>query len=153
MEGKAVYRTFQFENDVRWKSGRRGLLSAPEHATVEIGSPPAFKGDPDVWCPEDLLIAGLNSCLMLTFLTMAHRQNLRVIAYESNARGIVERSGGKYRVTKVRVRPVVSFADSVDPAVVEQVVQQTAASCIITNSVSATVEFVPEFRYASSDAA
>ncbi len=153
MEEKAVYRTFQFENDVSWKSGRRGLLSAPKHATVEVGSPPAFKGDPDVWCPEDLLIAGLNTCLMLTFLTMAHRRNLRVIAYESHALGIVDHSGGKYRVTNVRVRPMVSLAESVDPAVVEQVVQQTVASCIITNSVSATVEFVPQVRSVSSDAA
>ncbi len=153
MEEKVVYRRFQFENKVSWGSGRRGLLSAPEHAKVEVGSPPAFKGAPDVWCPEDLLIGGLNTCLMLTFLTMAQRQNLRVLAYESNAQGTLEHSEGKYRVTKVRVRPVVSLAEAIDPAISEQLVQETVTSCIITNSITATVEFVPEFRSISSDAA
>ncbi len=153
VEGKVTYRRFEFENSVIWKSGRRGLLSAAEHATVEVGSPAAFKGDPDVWCPEDLLIAGLNTCLMLTFLTMAQRRNLRVIAYESNAVGTLEHSAGKYRVTKVTVRPMISLADDVDPAVGEQLAQETMAFCIITNSISATVEFVPQLRRASSDAA
>jgi hypothetical protein len=42
-----------------WKSGRQALLSAAEYSTLEVDSPPAFNGDLDVWCPEDLLIGGL----------------------------------------------------------------------------------------------
>jgi organic hydroperoxide reductase OsmC/OhrA len=146
VEQTKTYRTFQFENTVIWKSGRRALLSAAEHSTLEVGSPPAFKGDPDVWCPEDLLIGGLNTCLMLTFLTMAQRRDLRVVAYESNAQGTVEHSGGKFRVTRVKVQPVVSLEEGANPAVARKVVRDTLASCIITNSVSAAVEFMPEFR-------
>ena len=55
MEQQRAYRTFQFENVVVWKSEFRGILSASEHPTVEIGNPPVFKGTPDVWCPEDLI--------------------------------------------------------------------------------------------------
>ena len=73
MEQKKTYRTFQFENVVVWKSAFRGTLSASGHANVEVGNPPVFKGTPDVWCPEDLLIGALNACLMLTFLYQMQR--------------------------------------------------------------------------------
>jgi organic hydroperoxide reductase OsmC/OhrA len=146
VEEKKTYRTFQFENKTVWTSGRRGLLSAAEHATLEIGSPPAFKGDPDVWCPEDLLIGGLNTCLMLTFLTMAQRRNLRVVAYESQAQGVVEHAGGKYRVTNIKVEPLVSLGEPVNQEITREVVRDTLAACIITNSLSGSVEFVPQFR-------
>lgn len=148
MEEEKTYRTFQFENNVVWTSGRRGLLSAAEHATVEIGSPPASKGDPDVWCPEDLLIGGLNSCLMLTFITITQRRHLRVVAYESKAQGIVEHAAGKYRVTKVRVEPLVSLGEPVNQETTQEVVRDTLAACIITSSLSGSVEFVPQFRSA-----
>jgi organic hydroperoxide reductase OsmC/OhrA len=68
VEQKKIFRTFQFGNVVAWTSGFRGTPSAPEHPPIEIGNPPAFKGTPDVWCPEDLLMGALNACLMLTFL-------------------------------------------------------------------------------------
>lgn len=146
VEEKKTYRTLEFEGTVVWKSVRRGLLSAAEHPIVEVGSPPAFKGDPDVWCPEDLLIGGLNTCLMLTFLAIAQRHEMRVLRYESSAHGTLEHSEGKYRVTKVKVQPVVSVAEGANLAIAPEVVQETIASCIITNSISAAVEFTPEFR-------
>ena len=68
MKQKNTHRTFQFENVVAWESAFRGTLSASEHPNVEVGNPPVFKGTPDVWCPEDMLIGALNTCLMLTFL-------------------------------------------------------------------------------------
>ena len=80
MEQKKAYRTFQFGNVVAWKSEFRGILSASGHPNVEVGNPPAFKGTPDVWSPEDLLIGALNACLMLTFLYQMQRRHLEVVA-------------------------------------------------------------------------
>ena len=168
MEEKKTYRTFQFENTVSWTSGRRGSLSAAEHPRLEVGSPPAFKGAPDVWCPEDLLIGALNTCLMLTFLAVAQRRGVPVVAYKSSAQGTLERSEGpgfpansvltswgekKYRVTKVKVQPIVSLAEGANLAAAQEVAHETLASCIITNPLTATVEFVPEFRSGSAEAA
>jgi organic hydroperoxide reductase OsmC/OhrA len=143
---KTTYRTFQFENTIAWKSGRRGLLSASQHPDLEVGSPPAFKGDPDVWCPEDLLIGALNTCLMLTFLSVSHRRGLQVVAYESSAHGTLEHSEGKYCVTQVKVHPVVLLNAATDFALAQEAIQETLESCIITNSIRATVEMIPQFR-------
>ncbi len=153
MDVKKTYRTLHFGNTVAWKTGRRGLLSAPDHPALNVGSPPAFKGDPDVWCPEDLLIGGLNTCLMLTFLAIAQRRGLQVVGYEASAQGTLEEHEGKYRVTTVKVQPSVSIANEVEAKLRDEVVRETIASCIITNSISGTVEFTPEFRSVSQPAA
>jgi len=150
VENKTTYRTFQFENTIVWRSSRRGLLSALQHPDMEVGSPPAFKGDPDVWCPEDLLIGALNTCLMLTFLSVSHRRGLQVGAYESSAQGTLEHSDGKYRVTRVKVRPVVLLNTKVDFVAAREAMQETIESCIITNSIRATVELDPQFREATA---
>ena len=153
MDEKKTYRTLQFGNTINWQTGRRGTLSAPDHPTLSVGSPPAFRGDPDVWCPEELLIGGLNTCLMLTFLAIAQRSGLQVVGYEASAQGTLEHSNGKYRVTRVKVQPTVSVAEEPAPAVTDAVVRETTASCIITNSISGTVEFAPKFRSVSQPAA
>ena len=145
MEQKTTYRTFQFHNHVAWKSDRRGVMSASQHPSLEVGSPPEFKGTPDVWCPEDLLIGALNTCLMLTFLALARRKNLEVTAYESTAHGTVENSSGKFRVTRVVVQPRVTLKDEASAAAARTVAKETKEACMVTNSIVATVELVPEF--------
>ena len=145
MEPKTTYRTFQFHNTVTWKSDRRGVMSASQHPSLEVGSPAEFKGTPDVWCPEDLLIGALNTCLMLTFLALARRANLEVIAYESTAHGTVENSSGNFRVTHVVVQPRVTLKDKAFAALALNVIKETKDACMVTNSIVATVELVPEF--------
>lgn len=145
VEQKAMYRTFQFQNHVAWKSDRRGVMSALQHPSLEVGSPPEFKGTPDVWCPEDLLIGALNTCLMLTFLALARRKNVEVMAYESVAHGTVENSSGKFRVTHVVVQPRVTLKDEAAAATALTVAKETKEACMITNSIMATVDLVPEF--------
>jgi peroxiredoxin-like protein len=145
MAPKTTHRTFQFHNTVAWKSDRHGIMSASQHPSLEVGSPPEFKGTPDVWCPEDLLIGALNTCLMLTFLALARRENLEVMAYESTAHGTVDNSSGKFRVTRVIVQPRVTLKDEAAAAVGRNVIKETKEACMVTNSILATVDLVPEF--------
>lgn len=70
MEEKKTYRTLQF---VVWQKARRGVLFGPKHPTLQVGAPPAFRRDPIVRRPEELLIDGLNACHMLMFLAITQR--------------------------------------------------------------------------------
>lgn len=137
------YRAFHFENTVVWNSAFSGTLSTSGHAAVAIGNPPAFKGTPDVWCPEDLLIGALNACLMLTFLYQMQLRGLQVVAYESNAQGTLERKDGKYRVTEITVRPQTSVRSDEDLASAREAMKEAAELCMISNSIIATVRLEP----------
>ena len=145
MEQKKAYRSFQFENVVAWTSQFRGTLSASEHPNVEVGNPPVFKGTPDVWCPEDLLIGALNACLMLTFVYQMQRRKLEVVAYESSAQGTLEHHAGKHRVTRILVQPRISLKSGQDTEAAREAMKDTVDSCMISNSILATVKVDPHF--------
>jgi len=145
MEQKKSYHKFEFGNVVVWKSEFRGTLSASGHPNVEVGNPPVFKGTPDVWCPEDLLIGALNACLMLTFLYQMQRRKLEVLAYESTAQGTLEHRDGKHRVTRIAVHPRIALKSGNDMAAAREAIKDTVDSCMISNSILATVQVDPQF--------
>lgn len=145
MEPKKTYKTYHFKNAIMLTTARRGIMTHESHAKVEIGSPPEFRGAADVWCPEELLIGAVNTCLMLTFLTYAKHRNLEIIACESSVEGTVENTDGKYRVTRIAVKPLIALKQESDIALAEEVLKDAKEGCFISNSVTATVELQPQF--------
>ena len=71
MEPKKAYKVFRYRNDVLWKAGRRGTISGVGKPDLDISSPPEFKGEAGFWTPEDMFLASLNTCVMLTFVAFA----------------------------------------------------------------------------------
>ena len=78
METKRAYKSFRYKANTAWNSARRGTLSASGKPSIDVGSPPEFKGEPNIWAPEELLVGSLNTCMMLTFLTLAQAKGLKV---------------------------------------------------------------------------
>lgn len=106
METKRASRSFRYRAKTTWSFARRGLLSAAEKPTIIVGSPPEFKGEPNIWAPEELLVGSVNTCMMLTFLSLAQARGLAPAGYESEAEGLLEDIDGKYSFTEVTVRPL-----------------------------------------------
>jgi len=109
MEPKRAPKLFHYKTKSTWCSARRGMLSAAGRPNIVIGSPPEFKGEPDIWAPEELLVGSLNTCMMLTFLTLAQAQGLIPVGYESEAEDLLENVEEKYHITEVTVRPRVTL--------------------------------------------
>jgi organic hydroperoxide reductase OsmC/OhrA len=85
MNPKRAPKLFHYKTKSTWCSARRGMLSAAGKPNIVVGSPPEFKGEPDLWAPDELLIGSLNTCMMLTFLAFAQAQGLTPVGYESEA--------------------------------------------------------------------
>jgi organic hydroperoxide reductase OsmC/OhrA len=151
METKKAFKSFRYKNDLLWKSPHRGVLSAPVRPDVVVGSPPEFKGRPDNWSPEDLLVGALNTCLMLTFSALAQSKGVEPLAYQSSAEGLLENVDGKYRITEVTVSPSVILKSQADLDVASELMQEKVeANCFITNSISGKVKLMPQFRVEGS---
>lgn len=150
MELKKTYKTYHFKNVVSLTTARRGIMTNENHAAVAIGSPPEFKGAADVWCPEEMLIGAVNTCLMLTFLAYAQHRRIEIAACESSAEGTVENVDGKYRVTRIVVRPAISLHREDDIPRAQEVLKGAKEGCFISNSVTATVELEPQFNTSSA---
>lgn len=147
METKKAYKSFRYKTDILWKSPHRGVLTSAGKLEIAAGSPPEFRGHPDNWSPEDLLVGALNTCLMLTFFALAQSKGVEPVAYQSSAEGVLENTDGKYRITEVSVSPTVVLKSEADLNVARELMQtKVEANCFITNSISGKVKLTPQFR-------
>lgn len=146
METRRTHRVFRFRNNVAWKTGRTGVISANGKPDLATSSPPEFGGRAEYWSPEDLFAATVNVCLMQTFMAYAQRSNLGLVSYDSEVEGTLERAEGRYRFTEFTVRPVVVLQTAFDMERARRLMDSAESSCLISESMRANVRLVPEFR-------
>ena len=146
---KRAYKSFHYRAKTTWNSARRGMLAAVGKPNVVVGSPPEFKGELDIWAPEELLIGSLNTCMMLTFLTLAQGQGLIPVGYESEADGLLENVQGKYQITDVTVRPRVTLKSEAELGPARKCMESVETHCFIANSIKARITLTPEFVVAA----
>lgn len=137
-----------YEVSVSWSSDRKGNMSSPDLSqTIDVATPPQFpKGMPDIWSPEHLFVAAVNSCLMTTFLAIAENSKLEFISFQSKGIGKLEVVDGKYMISEVTLMPVVEIANEQQKERAERVLQKSEANCLISNSVKSNIVFKPEIK-------
>lgn len=96
---------------------------------------PAFRGDPGRHNPEDLFLAAVAGCHMLTYLGLCARRGVQVLAYEDDASAVlaVEAAGGG-RFTDVELNPTVTIAASADEALAERLHRTAHERCFVARS-------------------
>jgi organic hydroperoxide reductase OsmC/OhrA len=116
--------------------GRNYRVLVEGKPDIEASADPVFRGDPSRHNPEDLFVASLSACHMLTYLALCARNNIHVIAYEDAATGTMETSvDGGGRFTEVVLHPTVEIARG-DAALARTLHDKAHALCFIANSVS-----------------
>lgn len=92
--------------------------------------------------PEEAFVASLSSCHMLWFLSIAAKKRLIVDYYNDQAIGLMEKNkDGKVAITKVRLRPQVTFVGDNPPTdkQVEKMHQEAHHSCFLASSVKTEI--------------
>jgi organic hydroperoxide reductase OsmC/OhrA len=107
-------------------------------------SAPAFRGDPKVHNPEDLLVAALAECHCLSYLALATRAGIAVVGYEDRATGTMARIDGKIRFREVTLRPRVLVSAGTDIDKARALHHRAHEECFIANSVNFPVTNEPE---------
>jgi organic hydroperoxide reductase OsmC/OhrA len=103
-----------------------------------------FKGDSSKHNPEDLFVAALSTCHLLSYLALCARSKISVVAYEDDAVGTMELTpdgGGKF--TEVVLRPRVTIGSG-DLDLAVKLHERAHHYCFIANSVSCAVRNEPE---------
>lgn len=126
---------------------RAHLVDCPPAASaLRVSSDPAFRGDPALLNPEQLLVAAASSCQLLSFLAVAARARIDVIGYSDDAEGDMP-DGDRYPwVTAIRLRPVITVAapaEEVSDERIAQLCQVAHRECFIANSLRSEVTVDP----------
>ena len=114
--------------------------------SLSTSSAPDYKGDPTKVNPEEMLVAALSSCHMLTFLAVAAKKRFVVDRYEDDAVGFMEKNAaGKMAVTRAVLKPRVVFSGDKQPSAEELARLHASAhdNCFIANSVTTEVAVEP----------
>ncbi|HSQ60432.1 MAG TPA: OsmC family protein [Acidobacteriota bacterium] len=106
-------------------------------------SAPAFRGDPSLTNPEDLLVASLSMCHFLSYVALCARKGVNVIAYEDDASGTMERVERTFKFTDVLLRPRVTIAGGSDPELARTLHERAHHECFIASSVNFPVRHEP----------
>lgn len=137
------YKSFTYHTTIEWKSERQGVLHSHGKPEISISSPPEFKGIPNVWTPEDFFVGAVEICQMSTFLSFGMRKNIPLKSYKSSAEGLLEFVDGKYRFTKIILKPIITVDHSWTKEQVEEIVHQAHDNCLIGNSITAEIVVEP----------
>ena len=121
-------------------------------APLKLSAAPEFRGDPALMNPEELFVAALSSCQMLTYLALAARAGVRVVSYMDDAAGTL--APGRHpatgrsvmRIERVLLRPRIEVASGSDTAKAKDLVEKAHETCFIANSVGCEVAAEPEVR-------
>jgi organic hydroperoxide reductase OsmC/OhrA len=106
---------------------------------------PAFRGDPALHNPEDLLVAALSACHCLSYLALCARAGIRVVAYEDDATGTMQLVERVMRFSEVVLHPHVTLAAGADVDRARALHPEAHAACFIASSVSFPVRNEPSF--------
>lgn len=131
-----TYESYPREHQILFKDGQ----------SITASAAPAYKGDGVHADPEDLLVAALSSCHMLSFLAICAKKRIVVKSYRDNAVGFLENDmsqGGKGKlwVTRVILKPQVDAG--ADAATLAQIHHLAHEACFIANSVKTQVLVEP----------
>lgn len=111
---------------------------------LEASADRTFHGDASRHNPEDLLLAALASCHMLSYLYLAAREGVQVRDYRDRARGRLHVDGAAGRFVEAILQPVVRLAAGQDPQHADALHQEAHRLCFIANSVNFPVRVAAE---------
>ena len=103
---------------------------------LEVAPPQAFDGPGDQWSPEELLMASVANCLVLSFRAIAKASRLEWLSIECESQGELDTVDRKIQFTKIstKARLVISSAEYKNKA--EKLLNKAEQTCIISNSLS-----------------
>lgn len=106
-----------------------------------------FFGDPSKYNPEDLLMAALSSCHMMSFLYLCRKHEIQVERYTDNPEGRLQLyPDGSGKFVEVRLRPIVKLRDAGQNTEAHALHSKAGKLCFIANSCNFPILYEPSFK-------
>jgi organic hydroperoxide reductase OsmC/OhrA len=144
--------THRYETRLTW-SGSTGLGWDSYDRAHSATAPPAEQeillttgeshGDPSILDPEQLLVMSASSCQMLTFLHLAAKARIDVVAYADEATGVMPDDDRPLRITEITLRPRITVASDASEERVLKLVHTAHDHCFIANSLRSSMSIEP----------
>jgi len=118
-------------------------LSSAGVPDLRTAPPLEFDGPGDAWSPEQLLLAAVEACFLLTFRAVAQASRLEFASIAVEAEGIVDRVGGVTRFTEIVLRPRVALPAGTDQVRVQRALEKADRACLVSASLATPIRLEP----------
>ena len=137
-----------YQADLEWTGAAQGptadyrsysrefVLRLPGKAELRGSSDPHFVGDPTLHNPEDLLLAAVASCHLLSWLSLCARQGVRVLRYRDTPEATMAWNGETFAFTEAVLHPRATILAGDDVALAIALHQEAHRVCFIARSVA-----------------
>ena len=133
-----------FRNTVYKSLDKTAKTSMSGISETEIGPPAQYGGDPNSLNPEEMLVAAVNSCLMLTFFHFVKKSGVDVLSYSSDVEGKVEKTENGLRFTNIEVKAKVSLGNAGQDKEIEKMALLAEKYCLVSGSLTCPVQYSVE---------
>jgi peroxiredoxin-like protein len=132
--------------EVRIAGGPTGhaTLQSPGVADLPTAAPLDFDGPGDAWSPEQLLLAAVEACFLLTFRAIAQASRIEFTALGVEGEGVVDRANGGMRFTEIVLRPRVVLPAGAEPTRVRRALEKAEKACLVSASLATPIRLEPE---------
>jgi organic hydroperoxide reductase OsmC/OhrA len=130
---------------------RRYRIIVPGKPELTGSADPAFRGEPDMYNPEEYLLASVSACHMLFYLALCASGGVAVLSYEDEASGkLALQPDGGGRFEEIVLRPQVTLAEGSDEALARRLHEVAHERCFIANSCNFPIRLDPTIASAGS---
>mgnify|MGYP003604644087 CR=1 FL=1 len=133
---------WQFNTSFTWQPehDERGGAAAGHGTTDILVTPPAdLGGKPGFWTPEDLLVSAVESCMLMTILSVVKKQRITLKAYRSEATGTMAKTPEGLRITGIEIRIAATMGSPEEVEKMQRAVQMAERYCPVSAAVSCPV--------------
>lgn len=129
--------------------GRDLTLTAAGKPELLGSADPTFRGDASRWNPEELLVAALSQCHLLSYLHVAVTHGIVVTSYADAPLGTMVTEGIGGHFASVTLRPTVTIVDPGQIELATRIHAEASAACFIAASVNFPVTHRPTILVAA----
>ena len=113
------------------------IVSSEGLPSLETAGPVEFGGPGDAWSPEELLVAAVADCFILTFRAMARASKLEWSSLSCKASGTLDKLDKVTQFTQFDLSAELTIPPGIDERKAERLLQRAEHHCLITNSLKA----------------
>ena len=145
-----VMKEMQFPVSMRWRGGRLARADARDKQSLEVATPPEFRGGlAGYWSPEELLVASVASCYALTLAAVAERREAPLIDASVSATGhMSRRANGRFGFTVIEIDAELETVPGADEAV-QAAARAAEQRCLISQALDVPVQVAVSVRTAA----
>lgn len=110
---------------------------------LSVMPPREFDGPGDQWSPEDLLMASLSSCLVLSFKAIAKASRFEWQSIKANASGSLDKVDRTVKFTKATITVDLTVKSNDDIEKGHALLQKAEATCFVSNSLNVEIHLEP----------